>query len=346
MSSTKWYSIVDKSEKAEIWIYEEIGEDFWTGDGITAKGFQKELSAIKANQIDLHINSPGGLVFDGITIYNLLKQHPANVTTYIDGLAASIVSVIALAGNKVVMAENGLFMIHKATGGVFGNSDDMRDFAEKLDKINSSIATTYISKTKKDESEINSLMAAETWMTASEALEAGFVDEISGEVDMTACAKFVPIMQKAKFQHIPANITNKKGDFTVRDIERLLRNGGVSIKQAKAILAGGYKEGAQEESPSAIKDSRYQELNIIPQEDNNDELRDVTLHPRDLRDVDIQGIETVADVLRDAERKQKKEDPVAELLKRAEFMAPKPNTHPSDKNIHQSSIFLSKEVCQ
>ena len=76
----KWYEIKNKADRAEIWIYEEIGKDFWTGDGLSAKEFQKELSEIKASQIDLHINSPGGVVWDGITIYNLLKQHPANVT--------------------------------------------------------------------------------------------------------------------------------------------------------------------------------------------------------------------------------------------------------------------------
>ncbi len=233
-----WFKIENKTpERAEVWIYEEIGEDFWTGDGITAKKFQKELAEIKASQIDLHINSPGGLVFDGITIYNLLKQHPANVTTYIDGLAASIASVIALAGDKVIMAENALFMVHKASGMVMGNSDDMRDFADKLDKVNASIATTYVSKTKKDEKEIDGLMAAETWLTAEEALEAGFVDEVSGEIDMAACAKFVPIMAKAGFKHIPENIAAKKEKPTAKDAEKALRDVGFSRKAAKTILS-------------------------------------------------------------------------------------------------------------
>jgi ATP-dependent Clp protease protease subunit len=275
----KWFSIVNKADRAEIWIYEEIGEDFWTGGGITAKGFQKELSEIKAGQIDLHINSPGGMVFEGITIHNLLKQHPANVTTYIDGLAASIASVIALAGDKVIMAENALFMIHNASGMVVGTSDDMRDFAEKLDKVNGSIATTYTSKTKKDEKEINDLMAAETWMTADEALEMGFVDEVSGEADMAACAKFIPAMQKAKFQHIPDGIAAKKEKPTAKDAEKALRDAGYSRKQAKEILAKGY--------------------------------------PGDLRDVDDPE---PAPVLRDAEPKKK--DRTADLLIRAEIVAP------------------------
>ena len=260
----QWFKIENKSDKAEIWIYEEIGEDFWSGSGITAKSFQKELSEIKAKQIDLHINSPGGLVFDGITIYNLLKQHPASVTTYIDGLAASIASVIALAGDKVVMAENALFMIHKASGMVIGTSDDMRDFAEKLDKVNGSIATTYTSKTKKDESEISAMMAAETWLTADEALDFGFVDEIAGEVDMAACAKFVPAMQKAKFQHIPGSIAAKKEKPTAREAEKALRDVGFNQKQAKAILAAGLKDDQRDADPIEPEPPQEPQRDVAP----------------------------------------------------------------------------------
>jgi ATP-dependent protease ClpP protease subunit len=245
-----WFKIENKADKAEIFIYEEIGEDFWTGGGITAKNFQKELAEIKASQIDLHINSPGGLVFDGITIFNLLKNHPANVTTYIDGLAASIASVIALAGDKVVMAENALFMIHKASGMVVGTSDDMRDFAGKLDKVNGSISTTYQTKTKKEEAEINDLMAAETWMTATEALDFGFVDEIAGEADMAACAKFVPVMAKAGFQHIPGSIQAKKEKPTAREAEKALRDVGFNQRDAKAILAEGIKDVQRDVEPT------------------------------------------------------------------------------------------------
>ncbi len=279
----KWFSIVNKSDKAEIFIYEEIGEDFWTGGGITAKNFQKELADIKASQIDLHINSPGGGVFDGITIYNLMKNHPANVTTYIDGLAASIASVVALAGNKVIMAENALFMVHKASGMVMGTSDDMRDFAEKLDKVNGSISTTYMGKTKKNEKEINDLMAAETWMNAEDALAAGFIDEISGEADMAACAKFIPVMAKAGFQHIPQSIAAKKGKLTARDCERILRDGGCSQKQTKAILAEGFRG--------------------------------------DQRDADLSGSPPASAVQRDVDP-PKKEDRPANLLARAEIVAP------------------------
>lgn len=238
----KWFEIINKADKAEIWMYEQIGEDFWSGGGITAKSFQKELSDIKANQIDLHINSPGGEVFDGITIYNLIKQHPANVTTYIDGIAASIASVIALAGDKIIMAENALYMMHNPFGMVMGNSEDMRKMADVLDKVRGSISLAYKTKSGKADDEINSLMDAETWMNADEAQAAGFVDEISEQMDMAACAKFVPAMVQAKFKHIPENLTgDKKPPDNERDLEKTLRDAGYSRKESKSIIACGFK---------------------------------------------------------------------------------------------------------
>jgi ATP-dependent Clp protease, protease subunit len=237
----KWFEIINKADKAEIWIYEQIGEDFWTGGGVTAKSFQKELSAVKASQIDLHINSPGGEVFDGITIYNLLKQHPANITTYIDGLAASIASVIALAGDTVIMAENALYMIHNPWGFAMGDATEMRKTADLLDKVGGSLP----------DDEISALMDAETWFTATEAKEMGFIDEISEQMDMAACAKFVPVMQKAKFQHIPENLTGNKSKPTARELERILRDGGCSEAMAKSILVEGYKGDQRDVAPVA-----------------------------------------------------------------------------------------------
>jgi ATP-dependent Clp endopeptidase proteolytic subunit ClpP len=235
-----------------------IGEDFWTGGGVTAKSFQKELSDIKASQIDLHINSPGGVVFDGITIYNLIKQHPANVTTYIDGLAASIASVIALAGDKVVMAANALYMVHNPTGLAMGTASDMRSLADVLDKIAGTMVGTYVGKTGKSDADIRSLLDAETWMTADEALEYGFIDEISEEMDMAACVKFIPAMAKAGFKHVPQSITGKKEAPSPKDIERILRDAGCSRKAAKSILAKGYsddlRDAGADEDASPVTD--------------------------------------------------------------------------------------------
>jgi ATP-dependent Clp endopeptidase proteolytic subunit ClpP len=247
----KWYEIKNKAEKAEIWIYEQIGEDFWSGGGTTAKGFQEELSKVKASQIDLHINSPGGEVFDGITIYNLLKQHPANITTYIDGIAASIASVIALAGDRVIMAENALYMVHNPSGIVMGNANDMRSMADVLDKVAGSMIVTYTGKSKKTEDEIKAYLDAETWMNADEALEAGFVDEISEKMEMAACAKFAPVMAKAGFKHVPDIVSVKKEKHSARDLERILRDGGCSEAMAKSILAEGFKGDQRDVAPEA-----------------------------------------------------------------------------------------------
>jgi ATP-dependent Clp endopeptidase proteolytic subunit ClpP len=246
----QWYKIENKADKAEIWIYEQIGEDFWTGGGITAKSFQKDLASVKASQIDLHINSPGGEVFDGLTIYNLIKQHPANVTTYIDGLAASIASVIALAGDKVVMAENALFMIHDPWAMAMGSAEELRKKADTLDKVGGSLVATYTEKTGKPVSEIAELMSAETWMSADEAQLLGFVDQIGDRMDMAACAKFVPLMVKAKFKNIPDDLAANKAAPTAREAEKALRDVGFNQKQAKAILAGGYREEQRDAEPS------------------------------------------------------------------------------------------------
>jgi ATP-dependent Clp endopeptidase proteolytic subunit ClpP len=235
-----------------------IGEDFWTGGGVTAKSFQKELSDIKASQIDLHINSPGGVVFDGITIYNLIKQHPANVTTYIDGIAASIASVIALAGDKVIMAANALYMVHNPTGLAMGTASDMRSLADVLDKVAGTMVGTYASKTGKADAEIRAMLDAETWMTADEALEHGFIDEISEEMDMAACAKFIPIMAKAGFKHVPQSINGKKEIPSPKKVEQALRDAGFSRKAAKSILAKGYsddlRDAGTDDDPPPVAD--------------------------------------------------------------------------------------------
>lgn len=263
----KWYEIKNKADKAEIWIYEMIGEDFWTGGGVTAKNFQKELSEIKASQIDLHINSPGGDVFDGIAIYNLIKQHPANVTTYIDGLAASIASVIALSGDEIYMAENALFMIHNPYGMVMGAAADMRKMADRLDIVRGSISKAYITKTGKDEAEINALMDAETWMTADDAAEFGFIDEVTEKMDMAACAKFVPVMEKAGFKHIPA--------FAAKDAEKALRDAGFSRKEAKSILAKGLSEGLRDVDPEENPPPAEPQRDVEPPKPKKDRVSDL-----------------------------------------------------------------------
>ncbi len=168
----KWYKIVNKVEHTDVYIYDEIG--FW---GTRASDFVKEIRQIK-NDIILHINSPGGQVFDGLAIYNSLKAHTSKVTTKIEGIAASMASIIALAGETIEMAENSMFMIHNPLVNVTGDSEELRKNAELLDRIKEQIVNIYVSHSNLSADEIGSLMDQETWLTAKEAKEKGFINSI------------------------------------------------------------------------------------------------------------------------------------------------------------------------
>jgi len=218
----KWYDIKAKAKDAEIWIYEEIG-DFWDG-GVSAKEFAKELKALgKVETINLHLNSPGGVVTDGIAIYNLLKQNQARINVNIEGWAASIASVVAMAGDEISMAENGLMMIHDPWGLAIGNSADMRAAADVLDKMRDSIVMAYVKKAKQEDQEASSekfagLMAAETWMTAQEALDHGLIDNITDTVKMAASFD----LSKFKYRNLPENFKpSPKDQEVIRKFESI-----------------------------------------------------------------------------------------------------------------------------
>lgn len=207
----KWYSIKAKAQDAEIWIYEEIG-DFWDG-GVSAKQFAEDLKGLgRVNNITLHLNSPGGVVTDGIAIYNLLKQNQARITVNIEGWAASIASVIAMAGDEILMAENGLMMIHDPWGLAIGNAADMRAAADVLDKMRDSIIMAYAKKSKRDDHNFAELMAAETWMTAQEALDYGLIDKITDSMQMAASFD----LSKFKYRNIPEKFQPQNTDHRQR----------------------------------------------------------------------------------------------------------------------------------
>jgi ATP-dependent Clp protease protease subunit len=162
--------------------YDEIG-----AFGIGADEFSAALKALgTVSRITVSINSPGGEVFAGLSIYNMLKRHPAHITTRIDGVAASIASVIAMAGDEIIMPENAMMMIHNPAGAALGTSSDIREMADALDKISGSLVSSYASKTGLAREKIEAIMAAETWLTASEAVELGFADKIEKPVKIAA----------------------------------------------------------------------------------------------------------------------------------------------------------------
>ena len=177
-----WYSMRARAGGAEISIYDEIG-----AYGISAKGFLAELGALPdAAPIDLRLNSPGGSVFDAVAIFNALKRHEGPVTVWIDGIAASAASYVAMAGDEIVMPENAFLMIHDPAGLVMGTAADMRAMAEALDKVKGSLVAGYAGRSGRDPEDIAALMAAETWFDAKDALEAGLATRIAEPVRMAA----------------------------------------------------------------------------------------------------------------------------------------------------------------
>lgn len=225
-----------QDDAVEVLLYDEIG--FW---GITAKEFAQQLGEIEADTIHLRVNSPGGDVFDGVAIHNSLRQHPAQVITHIDGLAASIASVIALAGDEVRMAPNAFFMIHNPWGITIGDADLHRKQADTLDKIAlGSIISTYRAKTGADVETIETWMDDETWFSAEQAAEAGFVDAVEEAAPVEARA--LPF-DLSIYQHVPAGLRYEPGDVDltqeqVREYQAILRDEGFSHKEAATVLSG------------------------------------------------------------------------------------------------------------
>tara|TARA_R100000655_G_scaffold32659_1_gene64625 strand:+ start:7322 stop:8317 length:996 start_codon:yes stop_codon:yes gene_type:complete len=178
-----WYTFKNSSngQPAEVLIYEQIGD--W---GVTAQNFIKDVQSVGKSDLTVRINSVGGSVFDGLAIYNILRSHKGNVNVKIEGLAASIASIIALGGDNIEMAENGFFMIHNPFGNSFGDAEEMRKTADLLDKIKKELVSVYAKQSSLTESEIQDMMDEETWLTSQEALEMGFVDTITEPIKIAA----------------------------------------------------------------------------------------------------------------------------------------------------------------
>jgi len=176
MQKKNWFEIQNEatSPKADVYIYSEVG-----GHDVNAKTFIDELKSIGNKEIDVHINSLGGSVFDGLAIYNALKNHSKKVTTKVEGIAASIASVIAMAGDTIEMAENSLFMIHNPFAMSGGDANELRKTATILDKIRNEIADIYASKSNHNAEHYINLMDVESWFNSNETLELGLINGIT-----------------------------------------------------------------------------------------------------------------------------------------------------------------------
>ena len=174
----RMFAAAKTNNELELLVYDSIGESFW-GGGVTAEAVKQKLNeAGDVSKITLRINSPGGDVFEASAIYSLLTQHKATVECYVDGLAASAAFTVAMAGDEIHIGESAMMMLHNAWGMCMGYSTDMQATAELLDKISTTMRDIYSSKSGMKADNVQTLMDAETWMTAEEAVEYGFADDV------------------------------------------------------------------------------------------------------------------------------------------------------------------------
>lgn len=244
------------SSVGELSIYGKIAGDeglSWLFDELTPKAFKDELDALgNIDVLNVAINSPGGDTFAGQAIHSILNRHRAHVNVYIDGLAASIASLVAMAGDTVVMPRNAMMMVHDPFTAAIGNAREFRKLAETLDTVRESMIAAYQSKTELDHDEIVALLEAETWLTAEDAVAQGFADEIEASKSIEARFMGDSIYSFAglgtavqadfsNFKNPPDLRDEGRGKLTIRDAEKALTASGFPRALAKSIASRGFK---------------------------------------------------------------------------------------------------------
>jgi ATP-dependent Clp protease protease subunit len=185
-----WQFRAATKDAGELLLYGPISSTSWWGDEVTPKQFADDLKALgDISELTVYMNSEGGDVFAGQAIYSMLKRHKAHVTVHVDGLAASIASLIAMAGDTVVMPKNAMMMVHNPWTFAYGNSAELRKMADDLDVIRESMLATYTAKTGLSNEEVIALLDAETWLTAEDAVAKGFADEVAAEKQVAASVR-------------------------------------------------------------------------------------------------------------------------------------------------------------
>jgi ATP-dependent Clp endopeptidase proteolytic subunit ClpP len=197
--SASWYDIRNITDKAaEVAIYDEIGLF-----GVTAKEFSNSLKGLSDRRLTVRIHSPGGEIFEGNAVYNLLRRHKGGVDVAIDGLAASMASVIAMAGEKRSMAENAMLMIHNPWTVTMGDSESLRKEADLMDTLKQQIISAYAGRTGMKREVLDEMMDEETWLTATEAKEFGFVTDITEPLNWKNSVKRFDI---SRFSNTPKSL--------------------------------------------------------------------------------------------------------------------------------------------
>lgn len=215
-------------KSGDIFIYGDIETYKWIDEDTTATSFKDDLDALgDVSTINLYINSPGGSVFAGVAIHNMLKRHEAHLNVYIDALAASIASVIAMAGDTIHMPKNSMLMIHNAHVGFRGNATELRKMADDLDRINGSAVQSYLQKSgdKLDEAKLKEMLDAETWLSADEAFQYGLCDVV---LEGNRMAASISDDLFAKYKNVPEVLVKETEQQTGPSKEEMERRNRIA----------------------------------------------------------------------------------------------------------------------
>lgn len=228
-------------EDRTISVYDVIGYDYWTGEGVTAKRIAGALRVMGPGPVTVNVNSPGGDMFEGLAIYNMLREHDGEVTVKVLGLAASAASVIAMAGDTVQVARSGFLMIHNCWGIGIGNRHEFARLSREMEPFDRAMADIYAARTGGERDDMAALMDDETWFGGSDAVEQGFADEL------------LPSDQIGQSDE-------KKSLAAIRRVESALRASGLPKSEAMRLLAevkasAGDPAGGGEGDPTATSDA-------------------------------------------------------------------------------------------
>lgn len=206
------------TEERSISVYDVIGQDFWTGEGVTAKRIAGALRAMGRGPVTVNINSPGGDVFEGIAIYNLLREHSGEVTVRVVGIAASSASIVAMSGDDIRISRSGFLMVHNAWTMAVGNRHDMRATADILEPVDAALVDVYANRSGMDAASVAKMLDDETWLRGADAIDKGLADD------------FLASDQVEEREERPAALA-------VRKVEAALRSSGMPANQAKKLIS-------------------------------------------------------------------------------------------------------------
>lgn len=229
-------------EVGEIYIYGEITRYQWDETDVTANSFKEDLDNLgDVSTINVYINSPGGSVFEGVAIHNMLKRHKAKINVYIDALAASIASVIAMAGDTIFMPKNAMMMIHNPWTVAIGNAKELRKVADDLDRISVSAIESYLQKAgdKLDEKTLKQLLDEETWLTADEAKNYGLCDVVQEPNNMAASISDEFLQ---RYKNVPEQLIQRKNNILsakeMAERKKIAEQAKANLSYYETILGG------------------------------------------------------------------------------------------------------------